>query len=333
MVGHDTEVVPALSFTEQRWKQISYVHAKSPAESAADGVARVAAVLGVLLAWCCSMQETELRFKFGKNWSAFLSVLTEDRITIAEESLKKALKMGSLRGKRFVDVGCGSGLFSLAAVRLGATVHSFDYDTDSVATTSELKRRYFPDATHWTIERGSALDVAYLSGLGRFDIVYSWGVLHHTGNMWQALDNVTALVKQPHGKLFIAIYNDLGTRTRRWAAIKQFYVSSNPTMQRLLLTMLFAHNQARAAISRVIRLKNPIPFRWWREYKVSRGMSVWHDFVDWVGGYPYETAKPEAIFEFYRTRGMALEFLTTGGIGCNEYVFSCAAPAQLEIAT
>src|SRR5262245_34906538 len=86
------------------------------AKSAADRVARVARLLGILLAWCCSMQETELRFKFGKNWNSFLSVLTEDRITFAEESLQKALKMDNLRGKRFVDVGCGSGLFSLAAV-------------------------------------------------------------------------------------------------------------------------------------------------------------------------------------------------------------------------
>ena len=278
------------------------------------------------------MQGTELRFEFGKNWSAFLSALTEERITVAEASLKQALGVDSLHNRNFLDIGCGSGLFSLAAIRLGATVHSFDYDPDSVATTQELKRRYCPDAAHWTIERGSALDPAYLSKLGQFDIVYSWGVLHHTGNMWQALANVIPLVKEPDGRLFIAIYNDLGTRTRRWCAIKKFFVSSNPIVQWLLLIVLFAHNQSRLAISHLLRLDNPLPFRRWRAYKANRGMSVWRDFVDWVGGYPYETAKPEHIFEFYRKRGMTLEFLRTGGLGCNEYIFAFAESQRGAVA-
>jgi len=278
------------------------------------------------------MQGTELRFGFGKNWSAFLSVLTEERITIAEASLKQALGVDSLYNRNFLDIGCGSGLFSLAAIRLGATVHSFDYDPDSVATTQELKRRYCPDSAHWTIERGSALDPAYLSKLGQFDVVYSWGVLHHTGNMWQALANVIPLVKKPDGRLFIAIYNDLGARTRRWCAIKKLFVSSNPIVQWLLLIVLFAHNQSRLAISHLMRMENPLPFGRWREYKANRGMSMWRDFVDWVGGYPYEAAKPEQIFEFYRKRGMTLEFLRTGGLGCNEYIFAFVESEQRAVA-
>lgn len=273
------------------------------------------------------MKRTDPRFEFGKNWAAFLSVLTDERIAIAEASLKSALGINSLEGKRFVDIGCGSGLFSLAAVRLGATVHSFDYDVQSVECAEELRRRYVPDHDRWTIERGSALDRQYLERLGQFDIVYSWGVLHHTGNMWQALDNVVAMVKRPDGKLFVAIYNDLGSLTRRWHAIKKFYVNSNRATQSLMLTALFAFDQSKNATGRLVRMENPNPLPHWREYKRNRGMSVWRDFVDWVGGYPYETAKPEQIFDFYRQQGFSLDFLRTGGLGCNEFVFSCSSSA------
>jgi 2-polyprenyl-3-methyl-5-hydroxy-6-metoxy-1,4-benzoquinol methylase len=162
------------------------------------------------------------RFQFGANWARFLELLNDDRIAQAERSLRSMLGVEDLNGKTFLDVGSGSGLFSLAARRLGAKVHSFDYDPQSVACTRELKRRYFDNDAQWLVEEASALDPAYLSTLGTFDIVYSWGVLHHTGAMWQALGNVEPLVAQP-GRLFIAIYNDQGRASVMWARIKRLY--------------------------------------------------------------------------------------------------------------
>ncbi|HKY27860.1 MAG TPA: class I SAM-dependent methyltransferase, partial [Pyrinomonadaceae bacterium] len=152
------------------------------------------------------------RFQFGENWKHFLSTLNETRIVEAEKSLKEMLQVEDLTDKSFLDVGSGSGIFSLAAKRLGARVHSFDYDPESVACTMELRRRYFSDDSDWTVEEGSVLDTKYLQSLGKFDVVYSWGVLHHTGKMWQALENVSQPVSRD-GKLFIAIYNDIGWRT------------------------------------------------------------------------------------------------------------------------
>ena len=181
------------------------------------------------------------RFAFGANWTRFLGVLNEERIARAEESLKEMLGSERLDGLRFLDAGSGSGLFSLAARRLGARVHSFDFDPKSVACTQELRRRYFPDDESWSVEQGSVLDRDYLSRLGTFDVVYSWGVLHHTGAMWQALENVTSLVSDEKGCLFIAIYNDQGRKSQRWAWIKRIY-----NQQRWLRPLLLVYGWARA---------------------------------------------------------------------------------------
>jgi 2-polyprenyl-6-hydroxyphenyl methylase/3-demethylubiquinone-9 3-methyltransferase len=261
------------------------------------------------------------RFAFGRNWKRFLNVLDEARIAKAEASLLGMLKLPTLDGRRFLDIGSGSGLFSLAARRLGATVHSFDFDVDSVACAVELRRRYFPGDAQWRIDRGSALDREYLSSIGTFDIVYSWGVLHHTGRMYEALDNAI-IPLLPGGRLFIAIYNDLGSRTARWRSIKRTY-NRIPTLARPAFAAIAgAPNEARALVNACLRRRPADYLRSWTSVG-DRGMSRWHDLVDWVGGYPYEAASPEEIFEFFQVRGLRLLTLHCGGVGlgCNEFVF------------
>lgn len=262
------------------------------------------------------------RFRFGANWAAFLQVLDDDRIAQAEQSLREMLGLDSLKGKTFLDIGSGSGLFSLVARRLGAKVHSFDYDPQSVACTTELRRRYFPEDTDWTIQEGSVLDDPFMAGLGTYDVVYSWGVLHHTGQMWHALENAAARVK-PGGRFFIAIYNDQGGTSNRWRAIKRLYNRSPQPMKFAVVLAVGAYWEGKNALVNLVRLRNPLPFKRWKQQREMRGMSYWHDLVDWVGGYPFEVAKPEEIFRFGRERGFTLlELMTCGGNhGCNQYVF------------
>jgi len=260
------------------------------------------------------------RFEFGKNWRRFLSVLSDERIAEAEQSLKTMLELMTLNGKTFLDIGSGSGLFSLAAMRLGAErVHSFDYDPKSVACTQELKYRYFPLAEQWTIERGSALDADYLRSLGQWDITYSWGVLHHTGDMWRALNEVVELVTAS-GLLYISIYNDQGLQSVFWRKVKLFY--NLGTLSKWLTIMLSIPTfvLVLGALD-LLRLRNPLSR--YLNYSKYRGMSLLHDVLDWLGGYPFEVARPEEILDFYTSRGFKLRKLVThaSSHACNEFVF------------
>ncbi len=264
------------------------------------------------------------RFEFGQNWSRFLSVLDEERIGEAEQSLRQMLEVESLEGRRFLDIGSGSGLFSLAARRLGARVHSFDFDPKSVACAVELRRRYFAGDADWTIEEGSVLDDAYVRQLGTFDVVYSWGVLHHTGQMWRALENAQLPVARGGGKLFIAIYNDMGSQSTRWRWIKRAYNALPGPLKPPFAALAIAPGEVKSLASALLTLQPQKYIRSWTHYnRNNRGMSRWRDIVDWVGGYPYEFASADAIFNFYRERGFSLLKLKTGGVGlgCNEYVF------------
>lgn len=260
----------------------------------------------------------ETRFAFGVNWQRFLAGLSAERLEKAERSLREMLGQGSLAGQAFLDVGSGSGLFSLAARRLGARVVSFDYDPDSVACTQFLRQRYQPNAPDWRVERGDALDAAYLAGLGRFDVVYSWGVLHHTGDQWRALANVAALVR-PGGLLYIALYNDQGWPSRAWGLIKLAYNRLPGPLRWLVAGPALMRLWGPTTLKDCLRGR---PGRSWRTYQSARGMDAWRDFIDWVGGYPFEVSRPEQVTAFLADQGFTSLKVKGcgGGLGCNEYL-------------
>ena len=256
------------------------------------------------------------RFNFGKNWNAFLANLDDERIRVAEDSLKEMLECEGLENETFLDIGCGSGLFSLAARNLNAEVYSMDFDPNSVACARYLKEKYHPKSI-WKIEEGSVLDAEYIGSLGKHDVVYSWGVLHHTGNMMLALENSTLPVKSG-GKLFIGIYND-GRLSKFWLRVKKIY-NKNILGKALIVSVFVPYYFMRNFLPDIFRLKNP--FKRYEEYKQRRGMSIVHDWYDWLGGLPFEVATPELIVDFYKERGFQLEKIRVVNTkGINEFVF------------
>lgn len=260
------------------------------------------------------------RFGFGRNWLAFADLVDERRIAEAECSLRTLCVRDRLDGLRFLDVGSGSGLSSLAARRLGASVVSFDYDPHSCACTALLRERFRPGDADWRVERGSALDAQYLATLGRFDIVHSWGVLHHTGAMYDGIRKVAALV-EPGGLLILGLYR----KTRLcalWAREKRWYVRASPAAQQ----------RARRTFVAMLRFAYLLSGRDFENHVTSyasvRGMSFWHDVHDWMGGYPYESITPEnahallSSLDFREvkssTRGYEVGLF---GSGCDEYTY------------
>jgi 2-polyprenyl-3-methyl-5-hydroxy-6-metoxy-1,4-benzoquinol methylase len=258
------------------------------------------------------------RFAFGKNWRSFLQRLDQTRIDEASRSLTTLLGTDDLSGRTFLDIGSGSGLSSLVAHRLGADVVSFDYDIDSVVCTRSLQERFGGEGRVWRVLRGSALDASFMAGLGTFDVTYSWGVLHHTGDMATGIA-LSAERVRPGGILALAIYNEQGWRSRLWWHIKRFYCRGQlPQMivEAIFFPVFFAYNLAHDVS------QGRWPGTFLDRYVSQRGMSIFHDWRDWLGGFPFETSTPAAMIDRLSELGFALvRMRTTHGLGCNEFVF------------
>lgn len=257
------------------------------------------------------------RFRFGKNWLDFIKTLNKEQIEHSSTSLVEMLEMNNLDGKTFLDIGCGSGLFSLAATNVNARVHSFDYDKYSVECTLKVKEKFHP-YSEWKIEEGDILNRDYITSLGKFDVVYSWGVLHHTGNMYLALENACIPVKAG-GKFFIAIYNDQGFKSKFWLKVKKFY--NKGLVGRIVIVVpFFSYYFLSGFIYDILSLRNPL--KRYKEYNKQRGMSMIHDWYDWLGGLPFEVARPEKIIEYVESQRFVLDrIITTNSLGCNQFVF------------
>jgi len=261
----------------------------------------------------------QARFAFGDNWQRLLDQVTEADKAQSLEDLKRSLQRDSLSGLTFLDVGSGSGLHSLSALRMGAErVVSFDYDEDCVRCCRQLWREEgCPE--RWEIRQGSVLDQAFLDELGQHDVVYSWGVLHHTGRMWDAIRGAAGCCA-PGGLLMIGIYNRKPLLSPLMRLVKRTYVRAGPRRRRLIMSSYFG-------LSAVwIALKGQNIFA---EDHV-RGMDRWRDLEDWVGGYPFEYAYPYEVPAFVHPLGFRLAWTAIGSTMpvVNEYLFESLQTAE-----
>jgi predicted RNA methylase len=266
-----------------------------------------------------NLKNIETHFAFGKNWASYAALIDEPQIEEAKKGLLKLIPVEEFKGRSFLDIGCGSGLHALAAAQLGVSrIMAVDIDPDCVATSSAVLSSNNV-TTPWRAEIVSVFDLD-AARAGTFDIVHSWGVLHHTGSMWEAVSKAASMVA-PNGLLAIALYRKTHMDPF-WKLEKRLYAHAPQTIQSLV----------RAGYVAVFCLAKLATGRSFREYvanyRSSRGMDFYHDVHDWLGGYPYETAlapeveaklaglgfKAERVFARPISHGIL-------GSGCDEYVY------------
>jgi 2-polyprenyl-3-methyl-5-hydroxy-6-metoxy-1,4-benzoquinol methylase len=265
------------------------------------------------------LKNVETHFAFGKNWASYAARIDEARIEEATKGLLKLIPAVDFKGKSFLDIGCGSGLSALAAAQLGVdSIVAIDIDPVSVATTRAVLSSNNVSVP-W---RAETMSVFELDAMGdtAFNIVYSWGVLHHTGAMWEALNKSASMVA-PNGLLAIALYR----RTYLdpfWKLEKRLYAHAPHVVQTLV----------RGAYVAAFRLGLWATGRSFRDYlanyKSARGMDFYIDVHDWLGGYPYESVLAPELESTLASRGFAAERVFSRpqqiglfGSGCDEYVY------------
>ena len=258
------------------------------------------------------MAEEKITFRFGENWNHYLQNLTEDDILGAQQDIDFWLGKDNIKGKKVIDIGSGSGVHSLSFYLSEASeIFSFDYDKGSVEATKKLwEKEGKPD--NWTISEGSILDSNFIEDLGKFDIIYCWGVLPFTGKQWDALDNACKLVAAK-GKIWISLYT-AGDKFERHYKMKVRYNNGSNFKKKYMRSKFIFKYMAK----KLLKFENPMN---WNE-PVGRGMNKYNDLVDWLGGLPYEVAEPDDVIKFCSERDLVLDRIKVKGQGaCSIYVF------------
>lgn len=273
-----------------------------------------------------SADAQNVRFGFGRNWRRFVERnFNAERLESARKRLTAFVGRPSFEGLTFLDLGCGSGLHSYAAHTLGASrVHGFDFDPDSVEATKALQR-HAGNPTTWSVERGDVLDDAYIAKLGQWSFVYSWGVLHHTGDMWRAIRNAQRLVAKD-GYFYLALYSadaDFQPSKEFWLKTKQEYNQAGPLKKRYMVYWYVWRFGMQRELKRLPQVLKQIV-----TYRVKRGMNYFADVRDWLGGWPMEYAADQDVVDLLEGEFDFRLVNVTTGEACSEFLFERSGPPQ-----
>lgn len=265
-----------------------------------------------------SLKNLENHFDFGKNWREYSQKINEDRLRIAELSLTKFFHKEGIKGKTFIDIGCGSGLFSIAALRQGCkNLLAIDIDPICVSITKNNIKKYWNEP-NWHCKVKSVFDLDK-NEIGEFDLVYSWGVLHHTGSMLEAIESASQLIDK-EGKMLLGLYQKT-ILCPFWVLEKKIYHRSSSSTQKMIRELFYKLFSFLSLFQ--YRHINKIIHK----HKQKRGMDYFCDLHDWLGGYPYESISPKSFNDFISTIGLKIQkqsicnegFGLTGS-GVNEYL-------------
>jgi 2-polyprenyl-3-methyl-5-hydroxy-6-metoxy-1,4-benzoquinol methylase len=262
-----------------------------------------------------------MQFDFGQNWLEFSErALTRERIEQARVDFQQLLGSLDLKSRSFLDIGFGQGLSLLTATNMGAKSVGCDINPKCKQVLDRNKKQFSDLAeVEIPIVIGSILDEATLAkirqqspdGTGMYDVVHSWGVLHHTGDLKTAIETAASLVRPAGGYLIIAIYNRHWT-SPIWKAIKVLYCKSPLLLKKMMIALFYPIIWTTKGL---VTGKNP--------GKMARGMDFYYDVVDWVGGYPYEYASISEVMIALQKLGFTC-MKTVGAhvpTGCNEFLF------------
>lgn len=106
------------------------------------------------------------------------------------------------RGQKVLEVGVGAGTDFLQWVRVGALAHGMDLTEEAIQNVEHRLDVYGLKAED--LRLGDAENIPYDDDF--FDLVYSWGVIHHTPNTPRAFEEIVR-VTRPGGHCKIMIYH------------------------------------------------------------------------------------------------------------------------------